>query len=128
MTNQQKKLNFLILGIGLLGILLLYLSLSKVPAATQANCYTVQGRVAAITSPCCQDISFTLEGDDHQYYINRGLEQGLDLQALEDQLLHREIKLKVIRRKWSLLDPHHLQAPIASIERGPSVVYSALLD
>lgn len=41
MTNQQKKLNFLILGIGLLGILLLYLSLSKVPAATQANCYTV---------------------------------------------------------------------------------------
>ncbi|MBX2872049.1 MAG: hypothetical protein KTR30_08115, partial [Saprospiraceae bacterium] len=59
---------------------------------------------------------------------NRGLEQGLDLQDLEDQLLNREIELKVIKRKWSLLDPSHRQAPVASIERGPAVYYSALLD
>nr|MBX2877374.1 hypothetical protein [Saprospiraceae bacterium] len=62
MTKEQKKLNLWILTFGLLGICLLYLSLSKVPPATQANCYSVKGKVVAITSPCCNDITFTLEG------------------------------------------------------------------
>lgn len=128
MSKKQKKLNLLVLAVGLVGITVLYFTISKVPPATQANCYTVKGKVVAIESPCCQDISFTLEGDEHQYYINRGLEQGLKLQLLQDQLLNREIEIKVIKRKWSLLDPNHTLFPIASIERGPSVVYSALLD
>ena len=67
-----------------------------VPPATEDNCFEVNGVVEYIGSPCCEDVVFNLRHDGKDYYINRGLEQGLDVNALRDRLLENEVNLKAI--------------------------------
>ena len=52
--------------------------------------------VSQISEGTSYDIMFTATNGDF-YYINRGLEQGLDLEQLQDQLLNKKVNLHLAK-------------------------------
>lgn len=69
------------------------------------------------------DISIKLNGDDGNFYINRGLEKGIDLKALSSQLTNKEATLYYIKH-WSLLNFDGKTRHIARIELGDKILYN----
>ena len=52
--------------------------------------------VEAISEGTSYDIMFTATNGDF-YYINRGLEQGLELEQLQDQILNKKVNLHLAK-------------------------------
>lgn len=124
LRSLATKLGMLL---GLALVVLVVLALTPVPRATPQGCDTVTGRVASVTTPCCLDVHLWLEGDPHRYYINRGVEQGIDVAAWHRRLAGKQVELKVIRRSWSPLDRHHEMAPVAEV-RDPDGLLFTLIE
>ncbi len=113
-----------ILGVAL--IALTAMALTPVPRPTPEGCDTVTGRLTSVTSPGGNDVSLWLEGDEHRYYINRGIERGIDVAAWHERLHGKQVTLKVIRRNWSPLDPDHDLAPVAEVRDPEGVVFTVI--
>ena len=96
------------------------------PRPTPDRCYTVTGRVSSVTSPGGLDVSIWVEGDGHRYYINRGVERGIDVAAWHQRLQGKQVQLKVIRRNWSPLDADHDLAPVAEVIDPEGVVFTVM--
>lgn len=109
------------LGAGLLALLVL--SLVPVPPAWPWLCRTVEGTVASVTAPGSNDIAIWLKGDSRRYHINHGVDAGLDAAGLNERLRGHTVRLQVIRRTWSPLDPSHQLAPVARITDAQGVVF-----
>lgn len=60
------------------------------------DCEKLEVVVERITEGTSYDIMFTAANGDF-YYINRGLEQGLDLGQLQDQLLNKKVNLHLAK-------------------------------
>ncbi len=73
---------------------------------SQENSVPVTGVVANIIEGPSYDIVFQLEGDKTNYYINRGVEQGLVIEDLQDELLGVEVELWVAQSPIS--NPRHI--------------------
>lgn len=70
------------------------------------DCLVAKGKVIRIFEGGVNDVAFRLEGDKTMYYINRGLEQGLDLKELQDQLIGNDVTIRYPKH-WTLLDPNN---------------------
>ncbi|MCC6651868.1 MAG: hypothetical protein IT348_12025 [Candidatus Eisenbacteria bacterium] len=114
------------IALGVVLAALVVMALTPVPRATPERCYTVTGRVASVTTPCCLDVSIWLEGDTHCYHINRGVEQGIDVAAWHQRLAGKDVQLKVIRRNWSPLDRNHELAPVAELSDADGLVFTVM--
>lgn len=108
---------------GAVMLTLLVMSLVPVPPAWPWLTFPVSGTVASVTAPGSNDIAIWLEGDSHRYHINHGVDAGLDAQRLHAQLRGRPVRLQVIRRTWSPLDPSHQLAPVARVVTDDGVVF-----
>jgi hypothetical protein len=102
--------------------LLLYL---KVPAPVDENCYWKDVEIRSVESPCCLDVVLFAKGSDTRYYINRGLERGIDPEAWNQALADQTVSLQVIQTRWNPLDPHRKLAPIAQVVRGEEIIFDA---
>lgn len=107
-------------------LVLTVMALTPVPRPTPDRCYSVTGRVSSVTSPGGLDVSIWVEGDDHRYYINRGVERGIDVAAWHQRLQGKQVQLKVIRRNWSPLDADHDLAPVAEVTDPEGVVFTVM--
>lgn len=107
-------------------LVLLVMALTPVPRPTPDRCYTVSGRLTSVTSPGGLDVSLWIEGDEHRYYINRGVERGIDVAAWHQRLQGKQVQLKVIRRNWSPLDADHDLAPVAEVTDPEGVVFTVM--
>ena len=72
-----------------------------------------------------KDAVFNLEGDSRNYYINRGLENGLNLQDLRSNLLNQKVELKIVKH-WTPLDWNQRLGTIAEIKSGDKIYFSRL--
>ena len=118
------------LGIGFFALLALFVLLVawlKVPTPTNENTTLISGQVETIGSPCCKDVGVRLRGDHHFYYINRGVESGVDVQALSQRLEGEQISMRVIETRWSPLNPQKRTVPIAEIKYNGEVLYSKMV-
>ncbi len=70
------------------------------------ECLKVDGEVLDIIDAGTYDIRFIIEGDNSIYYINRGLERGLNLDELKDKLIGKTITL-YYPEYFSILDPNN---------------------
>ena len=102
-----------------------FLALAPVPNADQNDAALLRGRVEAVTSSCCGDVQIRLQNDACTYYINRGLEQGLDLDRIQNQLVGKQVEIHLIERSWSPLDPLDRMAPVSQVTTEGQVVYQA---
>lgn len=100
-------------------IVLLFLSSSvscyDVSNTKEADCITLSGTIAEIYEAGDKDIVIKLDGHNEHFYINRGLERGLDLNELTQTLKGREIEIKY-PRKMRLMSPANSSAHILEMK------------
>lgn len=103
------------------------LALRPVPSAKTSNCSYIKSVVVDMHQGEGEnDIVFVLENDRNEYYINRGLEHGLDIEKLKNRIEGQEIELLYIRY-WT---PIFTSAPrhIAEISLNQEIIYSEFND
>jgi hypothetical protein len=70
------------------------LILRPVPIPDEKDCLIVNGKVIEINEAGTKDVVFRLAGQDRTFYMNRGLERGLELRKLRAELVDKEITIK----------------------------------
>jgi hypothetical protein len=81
----------------MMGVVLLALGvfiLRPVPIPDEKDCLIVKGKVTEINEDGVKDVVFRLAGQDKTFYVNRGLERGLELGKLRTELIGKEITIK----------------------------------
>jgi len=68
---------------------------------------------------------FKLQGLDKTFYINRGLERGLDLKKLREDLTNKEIVI-IYPKYWTPLDPGNSVRHISKIECDGRTVFTEI--
>ena len=98
--------------------------LRPVPQPTEDNTITVTAEVQGIRATDSYDIFFLLKDvDGVNYYINRGVEQGLDPEALRAYLVGKEVSLTYVDHK-SLLDPGGRARHLVAVSCGDSLIFA----
>lgn len=104
-------------------LLLAILILRPVPRATEHNIDTVSGVVVDIFEGGENDIVFKLSGNKTRYYINRGLEEGLDLHELKASLMGEEVVISY-PRYWTPLDHSGKIRHLSRLIHGNDVIFN----
>ena len=70
------------------------LILRPVPIVAESEALTMKGVVTYIYEGGIKDVVFRIKDTETIYYINRGLENGLDLAELKEKLIGKEVTIK----------------------------------
>ena len=97
---------------------------TPVPQPTNENIDVISGHVVNVHEGGVNDVVITLADDDRIYYINRGLERGVDLYRFAEQLKGNYVKLHISQRMWSPLDPSYNLAPVQHVVFGQKVLFT----
>jgi len=105
----MKKVAFFVV---LLSLPLLAFIVLAVPSPNADNTAEKVGIVTNVFEGGEKDIVFKLSGEEEHFYINRGLESGLDINTLMDQLIGREVLFVYPKRNTGMGIKHlyHVQA------------------
>lgn len=99
--------------------------LRPVPIPDEKDCISLTGTVTSIYEEGIHDVAFRLSGQEQIFYINRGLERGLDLENLRATLTDQEVVIKY-PQYWTPLDPGNQSRHISKIEHKGETVFSEL--
>lgn len=131
-TEMKKTLTMIagtVLAIVLLGIISLFLS--AIPEkSNRANTKMLKGKLLHITS-CCPggDITFHMANDEgRSYYINRGVESGLNIEQLEKELLGNDIIIYYHRHSWNIINYRDQVRHICELRTADKVYYTEIAD
>ena len=122
---MKNILKYVLTIFGLLVLVLAVLIFRPVPTVSASEALVARGVVTAIYEGGVHDIAFRLENDDTVYYINRGLEQGLELPQLERQLMGKEITISY-PDYWTPLDWNDKIKHISRVEINGEVLFNEL--
>lgn len=78
---------------------------------TPEDCVVIDVKITRITEGSSHDIVFHDEGTDF-YYINRGLEQGLNLDSLKRKVLNKTVTLHLAKVLGGITSEHISQLAI----------------
>ncbi len=107
---------------GLSLFLLAILCLRPVPRLTDKNAITVTTIIKSVFEGGEKDIVFTTYGSDEVYYINRGLEQDLDIAQLRERLVGEEVVI-VYPKYWSPLDAKQKVKHLSKLLHQDDLIY-----
>lgn len=85
----------------------------------------ITGKVTEIKDGGGFDIAITLENDNHYYYINRGLEQGLTIEELQKEILNKKVTLYPIHR-WTIFTRDKIMGHISKLMIEDRVIFNEL--
>ena len=117
----MRRLTFIFLGIAF--VVFLAYSFTPVTTVNSDDCVLISGKIVSIEEGTSNDIQIRLENDSHYYYINRGMEKGLNLAQLSSKVLNKTVTLYCPNR-WTITNPDGIVPHISKLEKGTSVVYS----
>ena len=120
----MRAKNLMIIS-GLIFIALGLMIFRPVPIPNEKDCLSLKGTVVEIYEAGVNDIVFKLEGLDKEFYVNRGLERGLDLAELRSQMTNKEILIKY-PKYWTPLDPGNSTRHISKIECDGRIIFTEL--
>ena len=120
----MKTRNWILLC-GLIFLGLGILIFRPVPIPDEKDCLSLKGKVTDIYERGVKDVVFKLDGFDQEFYVNRGLERGLELNSLRAALINEEIVIKY-PKYWTPLDPANSVRHISKIERERRTVFTEL--
>lgn len=115
----------IIIGFGILVLITAILILRPVPTITEDNAIVKSGIVVDIYDGGGNDIVFNLKDDERVYYINRGLQLGLELNTLRESLIGNEIVIKY-PKYWTPLDWNNQINHISIVEFDNEIVFNEL--
>jgi len=100
----------LIVCVAIGGVLLLMISSNAIENPIAEECHIQTEKNIKITEGTSQDIVFSDTHGDH-YYINRGLERGLNLDSLNAKVLNKTVTL-YLPKLWFGTSEHIAQLAI----------------
>lgn len=120
----MKTRNWIIvIGLAFLGLGVLIFR--PVPIPNEQDCLSSTGRVVHIYEGGTKDIVFVLQGIDERFYINRGLERGLDLLQLSAEVMNKEVVI-MYPDYWTPLDPGNSVRHISKIECDGRTIFTEI--
>lgn len=114
-----------IIGCSIFLLLLFALGIRPVPQATKNNCKKFTGKVAQVYESGVKDVVIRFHNEAPKFYINRGLEQGLDLGELQEKLTGEEVHI-TYPSYWTVFDPQNKIKHLAKLEIDGEVIYSEM--
>ena len=116
----MKKSISIIVSIGIVLLLGVFLMLKSciIQNPTPNECEVVELTVIKITEGGVKDIVFYNDGTDF-YYINRGLEQGLNLDSLKTKVLNKTVTLHLAKVLGGRTTNH-----ISQLALGDEIIYT----
>ena len=96
-----------------------------VPIPDENDCLILKGTVSEIYEAATKDVVFKLKGLDKEFYVNRGLEKGLDLKKLRTDLTNKEIVIKY-PKYWTPLNPTNSIRHVSKIECDGRIVFTEI--
>ena len=96
-----------------------------VPIVEEDKCKIFEGTVVEIFEGAEYDIVFTFKEETTHFYINRGLERGLNLNTLRNDLVNNKITVKY-PRYWTPLDPSNSTRHLSKLEFDGITIFSEL--
>lgn len=105
--------------------------LSAIPGKTKrVDSKPLTGKLNAITT-CCPggDITFHMDNDGGKsYYINRGVESGLNVEQLQKELIGKTITVYYYRYGWNVINFRNQVQHICELRTKDKVYYTELID
>jgi hypothetical protein len=120
---MKRRIWIFLAGLLFLGIVITIFR--PVPIPDEKDCLILKGTVITIHEASSNDVVFRLQGVDKTFYINRGLERGLDLKTLRADLTNKEIVIKY-PKYWTPLNPDNSVRHISKIECDGKTVFTEL--
>ena len=120
----MKVSSVALVGLTLFFVLFL-LIFRPVPVATVDSCISITGTIDSIYDGGNFDIVFKIEASDKRFYINRGLEKGLNIAQLRDSLLNRPVTI-LYPEYWTPLDPFDRIKHISLVRTEQKVHYNEI--
>ncbi|MBW1297458.1 hypothetical protein [Aquimarina litoralis] len=96
-----------------------------VPIVSESEALIEEGIVTNIYEGGVKDIVFKLENNDKIFYINRGLEQGLDIASLKEKLIGKNVIFKYPKH-WTPLDWDNTTKHISKVQTNNEVIFNEL--
>jgi hypothetical protein len=101
------------------------LILRPVPIVTESEALTTSGTVTYVYEGGVKDVVLRIKDSPRTYYINRGLEEGLDIKALQEKLIGEEVTIKY-PQYWTPLDWNDKVKHLSKLEHRGEVIYNEL--
>ena len=89
------------------------------------DCLSVTGKVTKIWEGGVKDVVFELENDNTYYYINRGLEQGLVLEDLQNKLIGNNVTI-FYPEYWTPLNPNNTSRHLTILEYNGKDIFNEI--
>lgn len=115
----------LFLGMGFVFIILAAMTLKPVPMVSEKECLSQVGIVSEVFEGGTLDVVIRLKDNDERFYINRGLERGLDLVTIKSDLIGHEVTLKYPDH-WTPLDPFNRTHHLSKVVLGDKVIFTEI--
>jgi len=113
------------LGSALFIFLIFAFILKPVPIVTEDRALMKQGTVTEIYEMGKYDVVFKLAETDQRFYINRGLERGLELASLRENYIGKKLTFKY-PSYWTPLDWDNTSRHVSKIEFEEEVIFNEL--
>ena len=86
-------------------IIFAFFALALIPINTaKENSVEVSGTIKSLSEGGAKDLVFELDNDKTTYYINRGLENGFELDKSKTDFIGKKVTL-TYAKSWTLLAP-----------------------
>lgn len=122
----MKKISTIILiSFSSIVIIFAVLIFKPVPIVSENKTISENGIVKEIYSNEENDIIFELENIERKFYINRGLESGLELNHMKEKLIGNSITLKY-PKYWTPLDWNNSIKHISKVEFNHEIIFNEL--
>ena len=122
---MKKTAKIVLISCSLLIILLAALILRPVPIVSESKAISESGIVKEIYTNKGNDIIFIMENIERRFYINRGLEHGLELNNLKEKLIGNPIVVKY-PDYWTPLDWNNSIRHLSKVEYKDEVLFNEL--
>ena len=96
-----------------------------VPIVSESKAISEIGIVKEIYSNKGNDVIFVMLNTDRKFYINRGLENGLELNNLKEKLIGNSIVMKY-PKYWTPLDWNNSIRHISKVEFKNEIIFNEL--
>ncbi len=122
---MKKTAKYSAAFLALLVLISAVLIFRPVPIVAESEAITEKGIVATIYSNKGNDIVFILEDNNRRFYINRGLENGLELNSLKEKLIGKTVVLKY-PEYWTPLDWNDKIKHLSKVAINDSILFNEL--
>ena len=122
---MKKLAKLILISFSIFIFIFAVLIFRPVPIVTENNTIVESGVVSEIYSNKGNDIIFLLKNNQRRFYINRGLENGLELEHLKETLIGNTIVVKY-PKYWTPLDWNNSIRHISKLDFNGKTLFNEL--